>query len=125
MSKNRPVNLDLRTIKQPLPAIVSISHRITGVMLFVGLIFMFILFDMSLSGAEGFASAETIMQEYFLAKFIAWGLLVSLSFHLFAGLKHLVQDFGFGEELDSADVAAKVVIAATVVTAFLAGFWVW
>ena len=125
MSKNRPVNLDLRTIKQPLPAIVSISHRITGVMLFVGLIFMFILFDMSLSGAEGFASAETIMQEYFLAKFIAWGLLVSLSFHLFAGLKHLVQDFGYGEELASADVAAKVVIAATVVTAFLAGFWVW
>jgi len=94
-------------------------------MLFVGLIFMFILFDMSLSGAEGFASAETIMQEYFLAKFIAWGLLVSLSFHLFAGLKHLVQDFGYGEELASADVAAKVVIAATVVTAFLAGYWVW
>jgi succinate dehydrogenase / fumarate reductase cytochrome b subunit len=125
VSKNRPVNLDLRTIKQPLPAIVSISHRITGVMLFVGLIFMFILFDMSLSGAEGFASAETIMQEYFLAKFIAWGLLVSLSFHLFAGLKHLVQDFGYGEELASADVAAKVVIAATVVTAFLAGYWVW
>lgn len=125
MSKNRPVNLDLRTIKQPLPAIVSISHRITGVMLFVGLIFMFILFDMSLSGAEGFASADTIMQEYFLAKFIAWGLLVSLSFHLFAGLKHLVQDFGYGEELASADVAAKIVIAATVVTAFLAGYWVW
>ncbi|MGB0447342.1 MAG: succinate dehydrogenase, cytochrome b556 subunit [Pseudomonadales bacterium] len=125
MSKNRPVNLDLRTIRQPLPAIVSISHRITGVMLFIGLIFMFILFDMSLSGAEGFASAETIMQEYFLAKFIAWGLLVSLSFHLFAGLKHLVQDFGYGEELASADVAAKVVIAATLVTAFLAGYWVW
>lgn len=125
MSKNRPVNLDLRTIRQPLPAIVSISHRITGVMLFIGLIFMFILFDMSLSGAEGFASAETIMQEYFLAKFITWGLLVSLSFHLFAGLKHLVQDFGYGEELASADVAAKVVIAATLVTAFLAGYWVW
>jgi succinate dehydrogenase / fumarate reductase cytochrome b subunit len=125
VSKNRPVNLDLRTIRQPLPAIVSISHRITGVMLFIGLIFMFILFDMSLSGAEGFASAETIMQEYFLAKFIAWGLLVSLSFHLFAGLKHLVQDFGYGEELASADVAAKVVIAATLVTAFLAGYWVW
>jgi succinate dehydrogenase / fumarate reductase cytochrome b subunit len=125
VSKNRPVNLDLRTIRQPLPAIVSISHRITGVMLFIGLIFMFILFDMSLSGAEGFASAETIMQEYFLAKFIAWGLIVSLSFHLFAGLKHLVQDFGYGEELASADVAAKVVIAATLVTAFLAGYWVW
>ncbi|HBD23853.1 MAG TPA: succinate dehydrogenase, cytochrome b556 subunit [Oceanospirillaceae bacterium] len=125
MSKNRPVNLDLRTIKQPLPAIVSISHRITGVMLFIGLIFMFILFDMSLSGAEGFASAETIMQENFLAKFIAWGLLVSLSFHLFAGLKHLVQDFGYGEELSSANVAAKVVIVATVVTALLAGYWVW
>jgi succinate dehydrogenase / fumarate reductase cytochrome b subunit len=94
-------------------------------MLFVGLIFMFILFDLSLSGAEGFASAKAIMQEHFLAKFIAWGLLVSLAFHLFAGVKHLVQDFGFGEELASAGLAARLVIGATAVAAFLAGVWIW
>ncbi|MDP6968404.1 MAG: succinate dehydrogenase, cytochrome b556 subunit [Gammaproteobacteria bacterium] len=125
MSKNRPVNLDLRTIKQPLPAMVSISHRATGVMLFIGLIFMFILFDLSLSSAEGFDSAKMIMREYFLAKFIAWGLLVSLAFHLFAGVKHLVQDLGYGEELASAEIAAKLVLGATVMVALLAGAWVW
>lgn len=125
MSKNRPVNLDLRTIRQPLPAMVSISHRITGVVLFVGLIFMFMLFDLSLSNEEGFVSAKSLMEQNFLAQFIAWGLLVSLSFHFFAGIKHLVQDFGFGEELDSAHNAAKLVIGATLVAAFLAGMWVW
>jgi len=125
VSKNRPVNLDLRTIKQPLPALVSISHRVTGVMLFIGLIFMFILFDLSLGGEEGFAAAKVVIQEYFLAKFIAWGLLVSLAFHLFAGVKHLVQDLGFGEELTTAEMAAKLVIVATVVAALLAGVWVW
>ena len=125
MSKNRPVNLDLGTFKHPLPAMVSISHRITGVMMFVGLIFMFCLFDLSLDGAEGFASAQTVMQDNFLAKFIAWGLLVSLAFHLFAGVKHLFQDLGHGEELESAEKAAKFVIGATAVAAVLAGVWVW
>jgi len=125
VSKKRPVNLDLRTIKQPLPALVSITHRVTGVMLFVGLIFMFYLFDLSLSGAQDFAAAQSVLQDHFLAKFIAWGLLVSLAFHLFAGVKHLIQDFGYGEELESAEKAAKFVIGATAAAAVLAGVWVW
>ena len=125
MSNNRPVNLDLRTIKQPLPAIVSIMHRITGVALFIGLIFMFCLFDLSLDGAEGFASAQDIMSNNFFAKLIAWGMLVSLSYHLFAGVKHLFQDMGKGEELEAANKAAKFVFGATAVAALLAGVWVW
>jgi succinate dehydrogenase / fumarate reductase cytochrome b subunit len=48
-----------------------------------------------------------------------------LAFHLFAGVKHLVQDLGFGEELTTAEMAAKLVIVATVVAALLAGVWVW
>ena len=125
MSNNRPVNLDLRTFKHPLPAMVSIMHRITGVALFVGLIFMFCLFDLSLDGAEGFASAQDIMSNNFFAKLIAWGMLVSLSYHLFAGVKHLFQDMGRGEELESANKAAKFVLGATAVAALLAGVWVW
>jgi succinate dehydrogenase / fumarate reductase cytochrome b subunit len=104
---------------------VSITHRITGVMLFAGLIFMFILFDFSLRDEVSFDSAKLLMQNNLMAKFIAWGLLASLAFHLFAGIKHLVQDFGFGEELSSADIAAKLVIGATAVAAMLAGVWVW
>jgi succinate dehydrogenase / fumarate reductase cytochrome b subunit len=125
VSINRPVNIDLRTIKQPLPAIVSITHRITGVALFIGLIFMFFLFDLSLSDKSGFTSAQALLQNHLLAKLIAWGLLTSLAFHFFAGMKHLLQDLGYGEELQQAHNAAKVVIGSTALTAVLAGMWVW
>lgn len=125
MSDKRPVNLDLGTFKHPLVSVISISHRISGVVLFVGLVFLFNLFDMSLEGELGFASAQTLLLEHSLAQFVTWGLLTALGFHFSAGMKHLVMDFGHGEELESANNAAKFVIVSTVVLAILAGVWVW
>ena len=125
MSDKRPVNLDLGTFTHPLISVVSITHRISGVILFVGLVFLFNLFDTSLEGAAGFASAQTLLQENFFAQFATWGLLAALGFHFSAGIKHLVMDLGHGEELEAASKAAKFVIGLTVVLAILAGVWVW
>jgi succinate dehydrogenase / fumarate reductase cytochrome b subunit len=125
VSDKRPVNLDLGTFKHPLISVVSISHRISGVILFVGLAFLFYLFDTSLEGAIGFALAQNLLQENFFAQFVTWGLLSSLGFHFSAGMKHLIMDLGHGEELEAANNAAKFVIALAVVLAVLAGVWVW
>ena len=125
MSDKRPVNLDLGTFTHPLISMVSICHRISGVILFVGLIFLFNLFDTSLEGASGFISSQTLLQENFFAQFITWGLLTALGFHFSAGIKHLVMDLGHGEELQVANNAAKLVIGLTVLLAILAGVWVW
>jgi len=125
VSDKRPVNLDLGTFTHPLISVISITHRISGVILFVGLVFLFNLFDMSLEGTAGFASAQTLLQENFFAQFVTWGLLTALGFHFSAGIKHLVMDLGHGEELEAANKAAKFVIGLTVVLAILAGVWVW
>jgi len=125
VSDKRPVNLDLGTFTHPLISMVSICHRISGVILFVGLIFLFNLFDTSLEGASGFTSSQTLLQENFFAQFITWGLLTALGFHFSAGIKHLVMDLGHGEELQAANNAAKFVIGLTVLLAILAGVWVW
>jgi len=125
VSDKRPVNLDLGTFKHPLISVVSISHRISGVILFVGLVFLFILFDTSLKNAAEFASAQTLLQENFFAQFVTWGLLSALGFHFSAGMKHLVMDLGHGEELETANKAAKFVIGLTVILAVLAGVWIW
>jgi succinate dehydrogenase / fumarate reductase cytochrome b subunit len=125
VSDKRPVNLDLGTFTHPLISMVSICHRISGVILFVGLIFLFNLFDTSLEGASGFTSSQTLLQENFFAQFITWGLLTALGFHFSAGIKHLVMDLGHGEELQAANNAAKFVIGLTVILAILAGVWVW
>jgi len=125
VNKKRPVNLDLRTIKQPLPAITSILHRITGLALFFGAVFMMYALGLSLEGPEGFAEAKTMLETGFFAKLITWGLLSALLYHMFAGVKHLVMDFGHCEELESGRMAAKVTVAVSVVAILLAGVWVW
>lgn len=125
MNKKRPVNLDLATIRQPLPAITSILHRVTGVILFVGILFLLYIFDLSLESPAGFAEAVSMLESNFFAKFIAWGLLSALIYHIAAGVKHLIMDMGFCEELESATLAAKAVFAVAAVGVVLAGIWVW
>lgn len=125
MNKKRPVNLDLRTIKQPLPAISSILHRVTGVGMYFGAVFMLYALGMSLESQQGFDSAVAMMENSFFAKLIAWGLVSALLYHFFAGIKHLVMDFGHCEELESGRMAAKVVMAASGVAILLSGVWIW
>ncbi|CAI8236615.1 MAG: Succinate dehydrogenase cytochrome b556 subunit [Marinobacterium sp. xm-d-530] len=125
MNKKRPVNLDLRTIKQPLPAVTSILHRVTGLILFVGTIFMMYALSLSLESQEGFDAAAALLTESFIAKFIAWGLLSALLYHFFAGIKHLVMDAGYCEEIESGNAAAKATLAISAVSIVLAGVWVW
>lgn len=125
MNKKRPVNLDLRTIKQPLPAVTSILHRVTGLILFVGTIFMMYALSLSLESQEGFDAAAALLTESFIAKFVAWGLLSALLYHFFAGIKHLVMDAGYCEEIESGNAAAKATLAISAVSIVLAGVWVW
>ncbi|WP_293267356.1 succinate dehydrogenase, cytochrome b556 subunit [Neptunomonas sp.] len=125
MNKKRPVNLDLRTIKQPLPAITSILHRATGVVLFFGTLFMTYALGMSLESEAGFNEATTMLKEGFFARLITWGLVSALLYHLLAGVKHLIMDAGHLEELESGAMAAKATLIAGAVAILLAGVWVW
>ncbi|MCE1787313.1 succinate dehydrogenase, cytochrome b556 subunit, partial [Enterobacter hormaechei] len=61
VKKQRPVNLDLQTIHFPVSAIVSILHRVSGVITFVAVGILLWLLGMSLSSQEGFQQAADIM----------------------------------------------------------------
>ncbi|WP_201297033.1 succinate dehydrogenase, cytochrome b556 subunit [Billgrantia tianxiuensis] len=125
MNSKRPVNLDLTTIQFPLPALTSIAHRITGVILFVGLIFAFWALDKSLSSPEGFAAVRDALANNILAKLIAWGLLSALAFHFVAGIKHLLMDVGYGVTLEGGVKKAQATVVISAVLIILAGVWVW
>ncbi len=125
VNSKRPVNLDLTTIKFPLPALTSIAHRITGVILFVGLVFALWALDASLSSPQGFEAVRETLATNFLAKIVAWGLLSALGFHFVAGIKHLLMDMDIGVELESANRKAQVTVVISAVLVVLAGVWVW
>lgn len=124
MENKRPVNLDLTQFSFPLPALTSIAHRITGVALFVGLVFLMYGLDLSLQSEEGFSQAKALLDS-FLAKLIIWGVVSALLYHLVAGIKHLIMDTGVGETLEGGLLAAKATIVISVVLIVLAGVWIW
>jgi succinate dehydrogenase / fumarate reductase, cytochrome b subunit len=124
VNSKRPVNLDLTKFHFPLPAITSILHRVTGVIIFIAMAFLLWGLDLSLESEQSFSQLQVIMDGFF-AKLILWGILAGLAYHFVAGIKHLVMDAGFAEDLESAMLAAKVVIGVAVFLTLLAGVWVW
>ena len=97
LKKQRPVNLDLQTIRFPVTAIASILHRVSGVITFVAVGILLWLLGTSLSSPEGFEQASAIMGSFFV-KFIMWGILTALAYHVVVGIRHMMMDFGYLEE---------------------------
>lgn len=123
VNSQQPVNLDLRTIKLPITAYASILHRISGVILFFALVIALFLLDRSLSSPEGFATVKSWMSNFFV-KFIIWGMLSALIYHLVAGIRHLIMDLGIGETLEGGRLGAKIVLIVSVILIVIAGVWI-
>ena len=87
-NKQRPVNLDLQTISFPVTAIASILHRVSGVITYVALGILLWMLGTSLASPEGFESVVAIMDN-FLVKFVLWGILTALAYHIVGGLRHI------------------------------------
>jgi succinate dehydrogenase / fumarate reductase cytochrome b subunit len=95
MQSNRPVFLDLWRIKLPATGIVSILHRISGVLMVLAIPAAAILLHLALSGPEGFQAAAGFLGNG-LVRLALLVLAWSLLHHLFAGLRYLLLDLGIG-----------------------------
>ncbi len=122
MKTDRPVNLNL--FPQPIAAIVSISHRITGAALFVGVAFALYALDLALSSPAGFAEAAAMLHKP-LPMFILFGLLFVLMFHIIAGIKHLLLDFHIGDTYAAAKNGAVAVVVLAVLSTVVLGALLW
>jgi succinate dehydrogenase / fumarate reductase, cytochrome b subunit len=124
MKTERPVYLSLTDFRWPFAAIASISHRVTGVILFVAPAYLLWLLGLALAGPSGFERAAAVMAAP-LAKLAMIALLGVLAFHVFAGFKHLVMDFHHWDSLEAAQRASIGVFVLTAIATVLAGVWLW
>jgi succinate dehydrogenase / fumarate reductase cytochrome b subunit len=120
LKKKRPKNLDLMTIRLPLPGILSILHRVSGAVLFLLLPVLLWLFESSLTSAETFAVVKSIAAHP-LVKLILLGLIWLYLHHFCAGIRYLLLDLHKGIDLESARLSSKIVFAVSIVLTLLIG----
>ena len=124
MHRERPVNLALTKFSFPLAAIASITHRITGVVLFGGMAVLLYLLDLSTRSPDGFAEARALL-DLPLSKLVLLAILAALIFHVVAGVKHLIMDFHIGDTLAGGRFGAQLSFGISIVLIALAGAWIW
>ena len=124
VSNKRPVNLDIGTIKLPITSYVSILHRVSGVVLFFAVALLLYAFDASLASEQSFQSLKNFFTNP-LFQIILWGSLVALAYHVIAGLRHLVMDFGIGEgSFEAGRRSAWIAVVIAVISILIITGWV-
>lgn len=124
MNKIRPVNLDLGTLTFPPMAIVSILHRIAGIVLFLLLPVMIYFWGLSLQSVSSFEHLHHLLLNPY-NKLILWAFSSAITYHLLAGIRHLFMDMGFGETLVSARRSAILILVLAVIAVASLGVWIW
>ncbi|NCA71295.1 MAG: succinate dehydrogenase, cytochrome b556 subunit [Sphingobacteriia bacterium] len=109
MQTTRPVFLDLWRIKLPISGIVSILHRISGILMVLTIPVAALLFHRALSAPEGFVAVAALLDTW-PARLLLLVLTWSLLHHLFAGIRYLLLDLGFGLERAAARLSARIVL---------------
>lgn len=111
-------------MRLPLTAWASITHRASGVFIFVGMAVLLWALDASLQSPQRFAEMQDTMASP-LVKFVIWAIVAGLIYHTVAGVKHLIMDMGIGETFEGGTRGAQMVIAVSAVLILLAGAWIW
>ena len=92
---NRPISPHLQVYRLPLTGLISISHRIAGILLSIGLL-MFVYVLIAIAAGEGAFAAMQLLAGFWLSKLVYWGFIFALFFHLCHGIRHLIWDAGKG-----------------------------
>ena len=115
-----PISPHLQIYRWHISSLLSITHRIAGVINLLALILMFfwlLAFSLGETNYELFLLAINS----FFGKFILIGFTWSMSFHILSGIRHLVWDMGYGFEIKTANISGVLVILSSLVSTVI--FW--
>ena len=124
MKNQRPKNLNLLTIRFPIPAIASILHRASGFVLFLAIPFILWGLSLSLDSQQGFDNLHQALSSVWI-RFLIWAILSAFLYHFVAGLRHLLMDIGIGESRTGGKVSAILTIVIAAALIILAGIRLW
>jgi len=114
MNTRRPLSPHLQIYKPQLTSVLSILHRITGLVLVLGALVIALWIIAAGFGPDAFASVDRLLDSG-LGRMLLFAWSLCLFYHLCNGIRHLVWDAGFGFDIPTVYASGKAVVAAAVV----------
>ncbi len=118
MENKNPLSPHIQIYKWHISSLVSISHRITGIINIIAITLVCIWASFLILGDTNYSFINLFLNS-FLGKFIAIGLAWSFSFQILSEIRHLIMDMGYGFELKTTRITGLVVIFGSVLLTIL------
>ena len=113
MENKKPLSPHIQVYKWHISSLVSISHRITGIINIIGITLICLWVSLLLLGENNYNSINLLLNSQ-IGKFIILGLTWSFCFQILSEIRHLVMDLGYGFELKTTNITGLLVIIGSI-----------
>ena len=113
MENKAPLSPHIQIYKWHISSLVSISHRITGIINIIAISFICLLASLLVFGESNYEFINLFLSSL-IGKFFVLGLTWSFSFQVLSEIRHLVMDLGYGFELKTSRMTGLVVIFGSI-----------
>ena len=114
MENKRPLSPHIQIYKWHISSLVSISHRITGIINIIVITLICLWASLLFLAEENYKIVELLMSSL-IGKFIILGIIWSFSFQILSEIRHLIMDFGYGFELKISRITGLIVIFGSII----------
>ena len=119
MKNDNPLSPHIQIYNWHISSLVSISHRITGIINFASLTLICFWVSYMVLGKENYELVFIFLNSFF-GKFLILAIVWSFSFQILSEIRHLFWDYGFGFELKTANITGSLVIVGSfILTLFI------
>ena len=114
MENKTPLSPHIQIYKWHISSLVSISHRITGIINIIAVTFICLLASILILGETNYKFFYSFLSST-IGKFLILGLIWSFSFQILSEIRHAIMDLGYGFELKTTKITGVMVIFGSIV----------
>ena len=114
MENKKPLSPHIQIYKWHISSLVSISHRITGIINIIAITFICLLASLLVFGENNYEIINLFLSSL-IGKFFILGLTWSFSFQILSEIRHLIMDLGYGFELRTTKITGLIVIFGSII----------
>ena len=114
MENKSPLSPHIQIYKWHVSSLVSISHRITGIINIISITLICLMVSLLILGQNSYETINLFLNSL-MGKFVILGITWSFSFQILSEIRHLIMDLGFGFKLKTSKITGLIVIFGSII----------